>query len=89
MIDQYTESVLIFLGINIVLALSLALPVSAGLLSLGQGGFMAIGAYVSALLTAWYGVPFPLALTAGRPRWPRWPASPSASPRCASRASTC
>lgn len=56
---------LIFLGINIVLALSLALPVSAGLLSLGQGGFMAIGAYASAMLTGWYGVPFPLALAAG------------------------
>ena len=65
MIDQYTESVLIFLGINIVLALSLALPISAGLLSLGQGGFMAIGAYGSAVLTGWYGVPFPLALAAG------------------------
>jgi len=64
-IDQYTESVLIFLGINTVLALSLALPVSAGLLSLGQGGFMAIGAYASAVLTTWYGVPFPLALAAG------------------------
>ncbi len=56
---------LIFLGINIVLALSLALPVSAGLLSLGQGGFMALGAYASAMLTGWYGVPFPLALAAG------------------------
>jgi len=64
-IDQYTESVLIFLGINTVLALSLSLPVSAGLLSLGQGGFMAIGAYASAALTTWYGVPFPLALAAG------------------------
>ena len=62
MIDQYTESVLIFLGINTVLALSLALPVSAGLLSLGQGGFMAIGAYAAAILTTWYGVPFPAAV---------------------------
>lgn len=65
MIDPYTESVLIFLGINTVLALSLALPVSAGLLSLGQGGFMAIGAYASAALTTWYGAPFPLALAVG------------------------
>jgi branched-chain amino acid transport system permease protein len=64
-IDQYAESVLIFLGINIVLALSLALPVSAGLLSLGQGGFMAIGAYVSAMLTVWWSVPFAAALAAG------------------------
>ena len=62
MIDQYTESVLIFLGINTVLALSLALPVSAGLLSLGQGGFMAIGAYASAILTTWYGLPFAAAV---------------------------
>ena len=67
-IDQYTESVLIFLGINIVLALSLALPVSAGLLSLGQGGFMAIGAYVSAVLTVWWGVPFARGPRRGRPR---------------------
>ena len=59
---QYAESVLIFLGINVVLALSLYLPVSAGLLSLGQGGFMAIGAYCSAMLTTWYGAPFLLAL---------------------------
>jgi branched-chain amino acid transport system permease protein len=64
-IDPYTESVLIFLGINTVLALSLSLPVSAGLLSLGQGGFMAVGAYASAALTTWYGAPFPLALAAG------------------------
>ena len=48
MLNQYTESVLIFLGVNAVLALSLYLPVSAGLLSLGQGGFMAIGCYVLA-----------------------------------------
>jgi branched-chain amino acid transport system permease protein len=64
-IDPYIESVLIFLGINTVVALSLALPVSAGLLSLGQGGFMAIGAYTSAALTTWWAVPFPLALAAG------------------------
>ena len=49
MLDPYVESILIFTGINIVLALSLYLPVSAGLLSLGQGGFMAIGAYTSGL----------------------------------------
>ena len=89
MIDQYTESVLIFLGINIVLALSLALPVSAGLLSLGQGGFMAIGAYVSAVLTVWWGVPFARGARRGRPRRRRSPASPWGSPRSASTASTC
>lgn len=65
MFDPYVESVLIFLGINVVLALSLYLPVSAGLLSLGQGGFMAIGAYVSAAITTSTTWPFPLALLVG------------------------
>ena len=50
-LDEYTESVVIFLGINMILALSLYVPASAGLLSLGQGGFMAIGAYTTAVLT--------------------------------------
>ncbi len=65
MLDPYIESVLIFMGINIILALSLYLPVSAGLLSLGQGGFMAIGAYTSAWLTSQLGVPLLPAVMAG------------------------
>jgi branched-chain amino acid transport system permease protein len=64
-IDQYTQSVLIFMSINIVLALSLYLPISAGLLSLGQGGFMAIGAYASAYLTVNHQWPFAAALAVG------------------------
>lgn len=62
MLDPYTESVLIFLGINVVLALGFYLPASAGLLSLGQGGFMAIGAYASAAMTTWAGAPLAAAL---------------------------
>ncbi|MGE4240523.1 branched-chain amino acid ABC transporter permease [Ramlibacter sp.] len=65
MLDQFTQSVLIFMGINIILALSLYLPVSAGLLSLGQGGFMAIGAYASAYLTVNHAWPFLAALAVG------------------------
>jgi branched-chain amino acid transport system permease protein len=65
MLDPYTESVLIFTGINIVLALGLYLPVSAGLLSLGQGGFMAIGAYTAAYLTTEMQWPFLVALLCG------------------------
>jgi branched-chain amino acid transport system permease protein len=65
MFDQYTESVLIFTGINIILALSLYLPISAGLLSLGQGGFMAVGAYVSAWLTIHWAWPLVPAVAAG------------------------
>jgi len=63
--DQYTQSILIFMGINVILALSLYLPVSAGLLSLGQGGFMAIGAYASAYLTVTHEWNFALALIVG------------------------
>src|SRR5262245_8450825 len=47
------------------MALSFYLPASAGQLSAGQGGFMALGAYTAAYLTVQYGVPFPLALAAG------------------------
>ena len=60
--DSYWESVLIFLGINTVLALSLYLPISAGQLSLGHGGFMAIGAYVTVICTTWLGWPLPAGL---------------------------
>jgi branched-chain amino acid transport system permease protein len=39
------------LGINILLALSVYCPMATGQLSIGNAGFMAIGAYVSAILT--------------------------------------
>jgi branched-chain amino acid transport system permease protein len=57
--------VLIQLGINLILALSLYFPLSAGQLSLGQGGFMAIGAYVAAWLTATHAWPWPPAFAVG------------------------
>jgi branched-chain amino acid transport system permease protein len=60
-IGPYLEDVLIQLGINLILALSLYFPLSAGQLSLGQGGFMAIGAYVASWLTAAQGWPWPVA----------------------------
>jgi branched-chain amino acid transport system permease protein len=47
------------------MALSFYLPASAGQLSAGQGGFMALGAYTAAYLTVQHGTPFPLALAAG------------------------
>ena len=65
MISPYLEDVLIQLGINVVLALSLYFPLSAGQLSLGQGGFMAIGAYLASWLTATLGHPPWIALGAG------------------------
>ena len=39
------------LGINILLALSVYCPMATGQLSLGNAGFMAMGAYASAILT--------------------------------------
>jgi branched-chain amino acid transport system permease protein len=64
MLGGYWESVAIFLAINALLAMSVYVPLAAGLISLGQGGFMAIGAYVSAIMTK-AGYPFILALPAG------------------------
>ncbi len=64
MLSSYWESVAIFTGINCLMGIGLYIPMMAGLISLGQGGFMAIGAYVSVLMTK-DGVPFGLALCAG------------------------
>jgi branched-chain amino acid transport system permease protein len=64
MISPYMESILIFAGINILLAISWYVPHCAGLISMGQGGFMAIGAYVSAYLSL-NGMPFYLSLSIG------------------------
>jgi ABC-type branched-subunit amino acid transport system permease subunit/ABC-type branched-subunit amino acid transport system substrate-binding protein len=61
LVGPYLEDVLIQLGINAVLALSLYFPLAAGQLSLGQAGFMAIGAYVSSWLTATAAWPWPVA----------------------------
>jgi branched-chain amino acid transport system permease protein len=65
MISPFVQSILIFGGINAILALSLYLPFSGGPLSLVQGGFMAIGAYTSAVLTRNFGIPFGISLMAG------------------------
>ena len=63
--SPYVDTILIFGGINAMMALGLYLPLSAGQLSLAQGGFMAIGAYTSAVLTVKFSVPFGFALLAG------------------------
>lgn len=53
------------LGLNILLALSVYCPMATGQLSLGNAGFMAIGAYVSAILVVHLHVPLFVALIAG------------------------
>lgn len=52
--------------INIILAASLNLINGiTGQFSLGHAGFMAVGAYVSAIMTMWYDMPFAVALLIG------------------------
>lgn len=61
-----TYSTLVFsVGVHAMLALSIWLTLSCGLLSLANAAFMGIGAYVSALLTLHLGWPFPAVLLAG------------------------
>ena len=52
------------LGINILLAFSVYCPMVTGQLSIGNAGFMAIGAYISAMLTVHLHVPLFAALIA-------------------------
>lgn len=56
MIAGYWEGILVILSINVILAYSAFLPLSAGQLNLGIAGFMAIGAYVSAWCSNEYGI---------------------------------
>jgi branched-chain amino acid transport system permease protein len=64
-LSGYIESILIFNGIHIIMALSLYLPFSAGQISLAQAGFMAIGAYATSVMTLYFGFPFYIALFIG------------------------
>lgn len=63
--DGYTRSILIFAGINVMAAYSFYVPFKTGQVSLGQAGFMAVGAYASAILTQKFGIPFAVALVFG------------------------
>lgn len=54
MIDLYIQSVIMFMGINIILSSSLNIVNGyMGEFSCGHAGFMAVGAYVSSLLSVW------------------------------------
>lgn len=59
------SNLVLTLGTNGLLALSIYLTLSCGMLSIANAAFMGIGAYASALLTMQYGVSFPVALAAG------------------------
>src|ERR1035437_8168651 len=62
---QVYSNLVLTLGTNSLLALSIYLTLSCGMLAIANAAFMGIGAYVSAILTMSYGLPFPLALAAG------------------------
>ncbi|MGN1400932.1 MAG: branched-chain amino acid ABC transporter permease [Bacillus sp. (in: firmicutes)] len=64
-IDPYQLQIATFILINILLALSVYIPLSSGQLSLGSAGFMGIGAYTSALLTIHYDIPIFLGVLLG------------------------
>jgi branched-chain amino acid transport system permease protein len=71
-LDQYIQLILIYVGINIILTVSLNLINGyMGEFSVGHAGFMAIGAYIASLLTVQafpagaQNLLFPLAILAG------------------------
>jgi len=65
-IDPFWELNIILIGINIILAAGLNLINGyTGQFSLGHAGFMAVGAYVSAIVTMKLGLPFIVAIMAG------------------------
>jgi len=61
----YAEGILVLLALNVILAYSASLPLSAGQLNLGIAGFMGIGAYVGAYLTNAFGAALWQAVIAG------------------------
>lgn len=65
-----TEADWAIMGLNMIMGLSMFLPLSVGQLSFGQAGFMSIGAHLAVVLTLYAGMWFPLALLlAGLGTW--------------------
>lgn len=62
---DYFLSVVTIAGINIIMALSFYLPFMTGQISLGQAGFMSIGAYASAVCSVKFGIPYVPAVLIG------------------------
>ena len=59
------SNLVLTLGTNSLLALSIYLTLSCGMLAMANAAFMGIGAYAASLLTMNAGVPFPVALAGG------------------------
>ncbi len=66
MLDLYYQNILIQMCINIMLAVSLHIVIGVtGQFSIGHAGFMAVGAYFSAIATMKLGLPLPIAILMG------------------------
>ncbi len=65
LINPYYLQIACFILINIILALSVYIPLSTGQLSLASAGFMGLGAYTSALLTIHFELPILVGILAG------------------------
>ncbi len=66
MLNPFYSNMLIFIAINVILATSLHLVIGiTGQFSIGHAGFLAVGAYVSAILTMKMQMPFSVALIVG------------------------
>lgn len=64
--SAYTEGIICVLCINAIAAMGVSLITGyTGIFSLGHAGYMAVGAYTAAILTARYGVYFVPAIVAG------------------------
>ncbi len=64
-LNPYHLQIISFILINIILGISIYITLSSGQLSLGNAGFMGIGAYTSALLTINFEVPLYISIILG------------------------
>ncbi|MFJ7972551.1 branched-chain amino acid ABC transporter permease [Psychrobacillus sp. NPDC096389] len=66
MLNQFYSNTLILIAINIILAVSLHLVIGiTGQFSIGHAGFLAVGAYLSAIMTMKLHLPFVVAIIVG------------------------
>ena len=66
MLNPFYTNTLIFISINVILAVSLHLVIGiTGQFSIGHAGFLAVGAYISAIVTMKLHMPFPVAIIVG------------------------
>ena len=65
-LNAFYSNMLILMSINIILAVSLHLVIGiTGQFSIGHAGFLAVGAYVSAIITMKFELPFIVAIIIG------------------------